>query len=490
MFTRKYRQMNADLQQQLAAERLHMAALDRSMARVEFDPDGNITDANENFLTLLGYRRDEILGKPHRQLCDGAYAQSEDYRRFWERLRRGEHFSGRCKRITREGRPLWLEATYNPVRDGQGRLLKVVKYASDIDAIVHQEHEMQSKLDALSRSMAMIEFDLDGNVLAANDNFLATMGYGRAELASANHRQFCEPGYRDGPQYADLWRRLNRGEYVTGQFRRVHRNGQPVWLEASYNPVYDADGKLYKVVKFASDVSDRMRRYQAEADNAHQAHTLSTETRTVAEHGALIIQSAVEEMLKIANTLDASSLNIGELSQHSQQITSIVNTIREIAEQTNLLALNAAIEAARAGEQGRGFAVVAEEVRALAHRTQQSTHEIEGMIASVREGTDTAVSAMRENDQRARQMLDEAEAADHALGEIAEHATRINERTLVIASAAEEQAHVAREVDHNLVNIRDVAVQTTQGAEQTRGASHELSRLANDLKGMIGRFVV
>ncbi len=245
MFTRKYRQMNADLQQQLAAERLHMAALDRSMARVEFDPDGNITDANENFLTLLGYRRDEILGKPHRQLCDGAYAQSEDYRRFWERLRRGEHFSGRCKRITREGRPLWLEATYNPVRDGQGRLLKVVKYASDIDAIVHQEHEMQSKLDALSRSMAMIEFDLDGNVLAANDNFLATMGYGRAELASANHRQFCEPGYRDGPQYADLWRRLNRGEYVTGQFRRVHRNGQPVWLEASYNPVYDADGKLY-----------------------------------------------------------------------------------------------------------------------------------------------------------------------------------------------------------------------------------------------------
>ena len=490
MFTRKYRQMNADLQQQLAAERLHMAALDRSMARVEFDPDGNIIDANENFLTLLGYRRDEILGKPHRQLCDGAYAQSEDYRRFWERLRRGEHFSGRCKRITREGRPLWLEATYNPVRDGQGRLLKVVKYASDIDAIVHQEHEMQSKLDALSRSMAMIEFDLDGNVLAANDNFLATMGYGRAELASANHRQFCEPGYRDGPQYADLWRRLNRGEYVTGQFRRVHRNGQPVWLEASYNPVYDADGKLFKVVKFASDVSDRMRRYQAEADNAHQAHTLSTETRTVAEHGALIIQSAVEEMLKIANTLDASSLNIGELSQHSQQITSIVNTIREIAEQTNLLALNAAIEAARAGEQGRGFAVVADEVRALAHRTQQSTHEIEGMIASVREGTDTAVSAMRENDQRARQMLDEAEAADHALGEIAEHATRINERTLVIASAAEEQAHVAREVDRNLVNIRDVAVQTTQGAEQTRGASHELSRLANDLKSMIGRFVV
>ena len=168
------------------------------------------------------------------------------------------------------------------------------------------------------------------------------------------------------------------------------------------------------------------------------------------------------------------------LASQAQDIGKVLDVIRAIAEQTNLLAPQCRHQAARAGEQGRGFAVVADEVRALAHRTQQSTHEIEGMIASVREGTDTAVSAMRENDQRARQMLDEAEAADHALGEIAEHATRINERTLVIASAAEEQAHVAREVDRNLVNIRDVAVQTTQGAEQTRGASHELSRLAND----------
>ncbi|WP_121379625.1 biofilm dispersion protein BdlA, partial [Pseudomonas aeruginosa] len=302
-----------------------------------------------------------------------------------------------------------------------------VKYASDIDAIVHQEHEMQSKLDALSRSMAMIEFDLDGNVLAANDNFLATMGYGRAELASANHRQFCEPGYRDGPQYADLWRRLNRGEYVTGQFRRVHRNGQPVWLEASYNPVYDADGKLFKVVKFASDVSDRMRRYQAEADNAHQAHTLSTETRTVAEHGALIIQSAVEEMLKIANTLDASSLNIGELSQHSQQITSIVNTIREIAEQTNLLALNAAIEAARAGDQGRGFAVVADEVRQLAERTSKSTKEIADMIGRIQTGTRSVIDDMQHSQEQARRGVELANEAGTAILGIRESTHKVVE---------------------------------------------------------------
>ncbi|MCR8374810.1 biofilm dispersion protein BdlA, partial [Pseudomonas aeruginosa] len=203
--------------------------------------------------------------------------------------------------------------------------------------------------------------------------------------------------------------------------------GQPVWLEASYNPVYDADGKLYKVVKFASDVSDRMRRYQAEADNAHQAHTLSTETRTVAEHGALIIQSAVEEMLKIANTLDASSLNIGELSQHSQQITSIVNTIREIAEQTNLLALNAAIEAARAGDQGRGFAVVADEVRQLAERTSKSTKEIADMIGRIQTGTRSVIDDMQHSQEQARRGVELANEAGAAILGIRESTHKVVE---------------------------------------------------------------
>ncbi|MCR7991827.1 biofilm dispersion protein BdlA, partial [Pseudomonas aeruginosa] len=180
-------------------------------------------------------------------------------------------------------------------------------------------------------------------------------------------------------------------------------------------------------VKFASDVSDRMRRYQAEADNAHQAHTLSTETRTVAEHGALIIQSAVEEMLKIANTLDASSLNIGELSQHSQQITSIVNTIREIAEQTNLLALNAAIEAARAGDQGRGFAVVADEVRQLAERTSKSTKEIADMIGRIQTGTRSVIDDMQHSQEQARRGVELANEAGAAILGIRESTHKVVE---------------------------------------------------------------
>src|SRR5690606_31851708 len=228
-------------------------------------------------------------------------------------------------------------------------------------------------LAALDRAMAVVEFDLSGNVLVANDNFLKVMGYGAAELKGKQHRLFCEASLVNSAEYSDFWRRLNAGEFFSGQFKRLAKNGRVVWLEASYNPVYDADGKLYKIVKFASDISNRVEKFEADSRGASRAYHISAETEKVAEHGAEVIQQTAREMRQIADNIGASARLVSQLGERSEQITAIVNTIRGIADQTNLLALNAAIEAARAGDQGRGFAVVADEVRQLAGRTSRST---------------------------------------------------------------------------------------------------------------------
>ena len=226
------------------------------------------------------------------------------------------------------------------------------------------------------------------------------------------------------------------------------------------------------------------------ARNAASTSEASIASEETAQTGRERVERTVQAIRGMSQEVADTTQRVADLAAQAQRIGKVLEVIRAIAEQTNLLALNAAIEAARAGDQGRGFAVVADEVRALAHRTQESTREIEQMIASIQAGSDAALGAMNQSDQHARQMLQVAEDAGQALQEIARQASEINERTLVIASAAEQQAQVAREVDRNLVNIRDVSVQTSAGANQTSAASHELSRLATELNGMIAHFVV
>jgi len=388
-----------------------IAALERSMAVVEFDLTGKVLRANDNFLKTMGYREDELLSKSHQDFCSPNLTRSKEYSEFWAQLRSGKFVSGTFQRFTGRGQNIWLEASYNPVTDERGKVLKVVKYALDVTAKVSQEAETRSKLAALDRAMAVIEFDLSGNVLVANDNFLKVMGYGAGELKGKQHRLFCEPSLVNSAEYSDFWRRLNAGEFFSGQFKRLAKNGRVVWLEASYNPVYDADGKLYKIVKFASDISNRVEKFEADSRGASRAYHISAETEKVAEHGAEVIQQTAREMRQIADNIGASARLVSQLGERSEQITAIVNTIRGIADQTNLLALNAAIEAARAGDQGRGFAVVADEVRQLAGRTSRSTAEIAEMIGMILTETRDAVASMdstQEGAQRGVSLADQA----------------------------------------------------------------------------------
>jgi methyl-accepting chemotaxis protein len=423
MFFNRHKAELETLQHTVANQAGLLDAIDRSMAVIEFDLNGVVLRANDNFLMTVGYQREQVIGQQHRKFCPPEFARSSQYSELWSRLNNGHFESGTFERVNSKGEPIWLEASYNPIKDASGRVVKVVKYALDVTAKVQQESESNAKLQAIDRAMAVIEFDLSGNVITANQNFLTRMGYSLAELKGKHHRIFCTAALVNSGAYQDFWRRLNQGELFNGQFERVDKRGQTVWLEANYNPVYDASGRLCKVVKFASDVTARVEQHAEDSRSASEAYHISVETRKVAEQGTQVIQQAASEMREIAANIDESSTLIAQLGERSEQITTIVNTIRAIADQTNLLALNAAIEAARAGEQGRGFAVVADEVRLLAARTSGSTAEISSMIGLILNETRQAIKSMDGTRDRAAQGVELANQAGTVILQIRDGAS-------------------------------------------------------------------
>ncbi|MFB3305940.1 PAS domain-containing methyl-accepting chemotaxis protein [Pseudomonas sp. AMR01] len=365
-----------------------IAAIGRSMAMIEFDRNGVILDANDNFCNAMGYNVEEIRGQHHRIFCDEAYTQTEAYTTLWRDLARGESLSGTFTRLNKRGEEVWLEASYMPVLDSNHQVQSVIKVASDISARVHHEHENQSLIDAISRSMAVIEFSPQGQILNGNDNFLRTVQYSREEIIGQHHSLFCPRAEVESPAYKEFWASLNRGEYHSHRFERKNKYGKTLFLEASYNPIFDANGRLYKVVKFASDITDQVTTLRTAADSAHAT---SVQNDACARKGSEVVQQTVQIIEEISHDLNEAAQSIDAVSKQSDIIGSMVQTIRSIAEQTNMLALNAAIEAARAGEHGRGFAVVADEVRSLAARTSQATVEI---VDVVRRNHDLSVSAV------------------------------------------------------------------------------------------------
>ena len=425
MFNKRMKQELAALREELSSLQQVRESLDSEMLVLSLGADGRIETANHNFTQEMQYANSALVGRHIDELVPAHLKNDEHYRRFKTAMTRNEHFSGTVRLLRGDGQEAWLRSIMQPILDSSGRVLRISIFSSDLTRTIEASRDHENLMSALLRSTAVIEFNLAGEVLTANDRFLHGMGYTLAQIQGKHHSLFCTAQEQNSAEYEAFWKRLIAGEFVAGRFQRVDSHGRDVWLEASYNPVRDANNTLYKVVKFATVITDQVHREQAVSEAAGIAYSTSLQTDESAQRGTKVVTQAVEVMRDLAKHMQQAGDGIEALNDQSQVIGSIVKTISAIAEQTNLLALNAAIEAARAGEQGRGFAVVADEVRQLASRTSKATEEIINVVRQNQDMARDAVTLMADGKLQAEQGLALAAEAGTVIVEIQDGAQKV-----------------------------------------------------------------
>ena len=476
--------------------------VERTRGILELELDATIINANDLYLQSMGYNRDELIGKKHLVTVEKSEAGLRSYEELWRRLRAGETMERELKRIRKDGAPCWFHVFYTHLRDGSGRPTRVIMIVTDITEQKIRQATIEAQLDAIHRSSGVVEFELDGRVVTANENFLKTLGYALDEVVGKPHAQFVAPEEARSPAYAEFWTRLRSGECVSGEFHRIGKGGKEVWLQGAYNPIFGFDGTLRRVVKIASDITDRKYRslkreavfkevdarlngvtttvssvagatndaasasartsgnVQAVAAGAEQLSASFQEIAHQVQQASAIAQKAVAEAGAAAQLVEALALD-------AQKIGEIVALINDIAAQTNLLALNATIEAARAGEAGRGFAVVATEVKTLATRTAKATEEIGEQVSSVRGSTSGVTRAIE------------------AIGAVI---ATVNDITSSVSGAVQAQGAVTRDISENMqtaahgveaisASMQEIAQSTAEIDAATREV-RELSRSA------------
>jgi methyl-accepting chemotaxis protein len=464
----KAAQNGAGKSSEIADSKGQIAAINKAFAVIEFTLDGKILRANDNFLNAMGYAGSEVIGQHHQVFVEPACRQSHEYRMFWDKLGRGEYDAGQYKRLGKGGREIWIQASYNPIMGADGRPFKVVKYATDITEQVIRNADYSGQIAAIGKAQAVIEFSLDGKILRANDNFLNAMGYAGSEVIGQHHQMFVDPVYRQSHEYRMFWDKLGRGEYDSGQYKRFGKGGKEIWIQASYNPIMGPDGKPFKVVKYATDITA-----QVKAQEAMQSAVAQTQD---------VVGAAKENDLRHRIPMDGKS---GDIAQLCSGVNGLLDTMSSMVGEVSLATHNLST-AAREIATGNTD---------LSQRTEEQAASLEETAASMEELTNT----VRQNAESAQQANKLASSASEVATKGGSVVAEVVETMNGITQASRKIADIIGVIDEiafqtNILAL-NAAVEAARAGDQGRGfavvaaevrnLAQRSANAAKEIKGLI-----